>query len=85
MSAGPRRPEMLSAAADVVCRRGQIKEAGKKKGGKIGEKESPMKIASAEFHLRDYSLCSFQPDVSRGTMPSHPLDGRCAYHKESTC
>jgi len=36
---------MLSAAADVVCRRGEIKEASKKKEEKIGEKKRKRKRA----------------------------------------
>lgn len=35
-----------------------------------------MKIASAEFHLRDHSPRSFRPDVSRGVVLPHLLDGR---------
>lgn len=37
-----------------------------------------MKIASAEFHLRDYSPRSFHPDVSRD-IPASP---RCTFHKD---
>jgi len=79
---------MLSAAADVFCRREEIKEVSEKGGKDRGEKDRGQRGRESDENrgisfAQPFFPRSFQPDVSRGARYPRIVDGRCA--RESTC
>jgi len=66
---------MLSAAADVFCRREEIKEVSEKGGKDRGEKDRGQRERESDENrgiLRDHSSpVRFNLDVPRGAIPPH--------------